>query len=197
MNNIDTLIAYIKENSFGILVSEGKELINGTHLPFLVERSSDNNIKLISHMSKANQQWREINGEVLIIFSGAHMYISPTWYEEEGFVPTWDYQSVHVYGKYIPKNSPEDLREIMEKTIEYYEGFQTEPWNGKIPDHIYNRLIEGVVGFNIEVTDIQGQWKLHQDHPDSRKRKVVSALRELKNQDAGKIANEIEKIIEL
>jgi len=195
MEDTETMIHFIEENSFGIIVSSGKEILHGTHLPFLIEKQNNGSIKLISHMSKGNSQWREIKEEVMIIFPGPHAYVSPTWYEEEGYVPTWDYQAVHVYGRYIPKNSPEDLREIMDKTITYFEKSQPNPWDGNIPEHVYNRLINGVEGFNIEVTDIQGQWKLHQDHSDIRKERVANALRQKGDQDAIKIADEISKMI--
>ncbi|GGP06834.1 FMN-binding negative transcriptional regulator [Oceanobacillus neutriphilus] len=191
MDDIETKIHFIEENSFGILVSNGEDMLHGTHLPFLVEKNTDGSIKLIGHMSKGNPQWREIKGDVLVVFSGPHAYVSPTWYEEEGYVPTWDYQAVHVYGKYIPKNSPEDLKEIMDKTIAYYEKDQLKPWNGNIPNHVYHRLINGVEGFNIEVNDIQGQWKLHQDHSEVRKKRVASALGLKEDQDAIKIAKQI------
>ncbi|PAE29268.1 hypothetical protein CHI07_10360 [Paenibacillus sp. 7884-2] len=191
MDDTDTMIRFIEENSFGIIVSSGEKMLHGTHLPFLIEKNSDGSIKLISHMSKGNPQWREVQDDVLIIFQGPHVYVSPTWYEEEGYVPTWDYQAVHVYGKYIPKNSPEDLKEIMDRTIEYYEKDQPDPWDGNIPDHVYNRLINGVEGFHIQVTDIQGQWKLHQDHSEARKKRVANVLRRKEDQDAVKIGERI------
>lgn len=195
MKDIETMIHFIEENSFGIIVSYGKEKLHGTHLPFLIEKQNDGRIKLISHMSKGNPQWRDIKDEVMVIFLGPHSYVSPTWYGEDGFVPTWDYQAVHVYGRYIPKNSPKDLKEIMDKTIGYFEKYQPVPWHGNIPDHVYNRLIHGVEGFHIEVTDIQGQWKLHQDHSDIRKERVANALRQKGGEDAIKIADEISKMI--
>lgn len=195
MNYIDQMIQFIKENSFGVMVSMGKETLHGTHLPFLVEKQAEGNVQLIGHMSKANRQWREIEDEVMIIFSGPHAYVSPSWYEEEGFVPTWDYQAVHVYGRYIPKRSATDLKMIMNKTIKYYNGTQQSPsWDGNVPDDVYNRLINGVEGFFIEVTDIQGQWKLHQDHTEDRRYKVAQALRRTGDQDAIDIAKAIEEL---
>src|SRR5690625_4599160 len=105
----NTLIRFIRENSFGVIVSKGNQTLHGTHLPFLINESNDGSIQLISHMSKANQQWREISDEVMVIFSGPHHYVSPSWYKENGFVPTWYYQAVHVYGTYVPKRTPKDL----------------------------------------------------------------------------------------
>jgi transcriptional regulator len=35
----------------------------------------------------------------LVIFSEPHAYISPTLYEKQQNVPTWNYVSVHAYGK--------------------------------------------------------------------------------------------------
>ena len=49
-------------------------------------------------MARANPQWNQISAQTaLAIFSGSHAYISPTWYEAEHVVPTWNYIAVHAY----------------------------------------------------------------------------------------------------
>jgi transcriptional regulator len=59
----------------------------------------DGVLTVLGYMSRANPQWKSFGGqEVLLIFQGAHTYISPRWYDHVN-VPTWNYMMVHLYGK--------------------------------------------------------------------------------------------------
>ena len=72
----------IEHNSIGLLVSQVDGVPFATHLPFLLERTAGPYGTLVSHMARANPQWRKAAGQMaLAIFSGPHAYISPTWYE--------------------------------------------------------------------------------------------------------------------
>ncbi|MGF9701067.1 FMN-binding negative transcriptional regulator [Paenibacillus sp. MABNR03] len=191
MKDQQKMIQFIRKHSFGVLFSQQNGLPHGTHLPFLIETGADGDLYLVSHMSRANPQWRSIDSQVLTVFSGPHAYVSPTWYEQKGFVPTWDYMAVHVYGEFMHVDDAEGLRTIMEQTITYYESGMDEPWDGQIPDHIYHRLIQGVMGFKIKITDMQAQWKLHQDHSPERRNNVIRHLKKTGEPDALKIAEAI------
>ena len=73
------LFDFIQENSFGILFSQGEEKPFATHLPFLVD---EENGTLYGHLARANPQWQDLKGGVLVVFQGPHAYISPSWYGE-------------------------------------------------------------------------------------------------------------------
>src|SRR5437763_1460090 len=91
---------FVERHSFGVLVSQVSGMPFATHLPFLLERNSGPNGTLVGHVARANPQWQDAAGQTtLAIFSGPHTYISPTWYEAEQVVPTWNYTAVHVYGR--------------------------------------------------------------------------------------------------
>ena len=91
--------------NFAIVVSVKEDIPIATHLPFVIEER-ENEIVLISHMSKANEQWKTISDkDVLVIFSEPHAYISPSLYEQQQNVPTWNYVAVHAYGKMILQNT--------------------------------------------------------------------------------------------
>src|SRR5262249_43344267 len=95
------LFDFIQQHSFGLLVSASEGEPFATHLPFLVDRSSGTHGCVLSHMAKANPQWRQAAGKtVLVVFTGPHSYVSPTWYEADDVVPTWNYSAVHVYGTF-------------------------------------------------------------------------------------------------
>ena len=92
----EEILAFIKGNSFGQLISLVEGKLFSSHIPFLFRGE---NQSLLCHVAKNNPQWENIEGqEVLITFQGPHDYVSPSWYSSPG-VPTWNYQSVHIYGK--------------------------------------------------------------------------------------------------
>src|ERR1700680_4492985 len=97
------LKTFIREHSFGILVTQGDDAPCATHLPFLYNAERGHYGLLSAHMARANPQWQSFASEreALVIFQGPHAYISPSWYDVAASVPTWNYAAVHVYG--IPR----------------------------------------------------------------------------------------------
>ena len=98
--DLKTLHDFIQRNSFGLLVSQLDGLPFATHLPFLLERESGEHGTLVGHTARANPQCAAAKDQtVLAVFSGPHSYISPSWYEAENVVPTWNYIAVHAIEK--------------------------------------------------------------------------------------------------
>lgn len=172
---------FIKSNSFGILVNQVKDRPWATHIPIELDTDADGNDILVSHISKANPQWKSFNeqDEVLCIFNGPHSYISSSWYKVEE-VPTWNYIAVHVYGR-ITLLSEEEVLASMHALVNKYERESKDPISLHDMSDKTMAQIRGVVGFKIDVTDIQATYKLsqgrEQDHP-----KIISELKERDSQ---------------
>src|ERR1700744_5925228 len=113
--------AFIRENSFAILISiqDGRPI--GTHIPLQLETDADGKAVLMGHISRGNEQKHTLvaGAKVLAIFPGPHAYISPRWYTEMK-VPTWNYIAVHVYGT-IHIVEGEELRAALSRLIDTYE----------------------------------------------------------------------------
>ncbi len=93
------IIEFLRQNNFPALVSHDGEKLTATHLPVEIIESEEGALTVLGHMSRANPQWKSFGEqEVLLIFQGAHTYISPRWYNHVN-VPTWNYMMVHVYGR--------------------------------------------------------------------------------------------------
>ncbi|MGS0524180.1 FMN-binding negative transcriptional regulator [Zobellia nedashkovskayae] len=178
--NASEIRAFLKANSFGILVSQYQNKPWATHIPLELETTEDGKEVLTSHIAKANPQWREFdqNEEVLCIFNGPHSYISSSWYKDEE-VPTWNYVAVHVYGK-LKILSEEEVMASMHRLVDKYEANSKKPISLKDMSPRTLKQIKGVVGFQIEITDIQAQYKLsknrEQDHP-----KIIEELEDTKS----------------
>jgi transcriptional regulator len=127
-------------------------------------------------MSRANPLWKvfETNPQVLVIFQGPHTYISPTWYNHVN-VPTWNYQSVHVYGKPRVVTDKTESYGILKRLVDRYE--TTTPYKLEtLPQDFVEKEIRGVVAFQIEITEIQANYKLSQNRDDESYQSIVSHL---------------------
>ncbi len=186
----DKLHEFIKTYSFGTLFSGSEGDFKASHLPFLLEEKAGGRGKLTGHMAKANDHWQSLAGkEVLVVFQGPHAYISPAWYEEPDTVPTWNYVAAHVYGEYAPVTGEEKLKEILGRTVGFYEGGMSKPWDmGSLSGPFLEKMLNAIVGFEIEIRRIEGKWKLSQNHPEARRQKVVRALEKLGKPNALEIA---------
>lgn len=180
---------FIERNSFGLLVSQVDGLPFATHLPFLLERNTGPHGTLICHVARANPQWQQANGQtVLAIFSGPHAYISPTWYEADQVVPTWNYAAVHAYGLARIIEDESTLLQIVQEMVRVYEQALPSPWSFDGSTVFAKRMLPQIVGFRIEIEKIEGKWKLNQNQPIERRRKVLRALKERPDENAQAVA---------
>jgi transcriptional regulator len=188
-SDLTKLHTFIEQNSFGLLVSLVDGLPFASHLPFLLERTSGPQGSLVGHMARANQQWRNDSGQTaLAIFSGPHAYISPTWYEADQLVPTWNYAAVHAYGRVQVVEDESALLVIVQKMVQVYEQSMPQPWSFDGSSTFVKRLLGQILGFRIEIERIEGKWKLNQNYPVERRQKVVQALRDRGDENAQAIA---------
>lgn len=181
---------FIEQHSFATLITHRESEPFASHLPLLLDRDSGKQGQLLGHFAKANPQSKTTPHEqVLAIFHGPHAYISPTWYEAENTVPTWNYQAVHVYGCYSAIEDPDELKAVIEQTVTFYETPQSTPWSmqNAEPEFI-DQLLQGIVGFKIEIDRIEGKFKLSQNHPVERREKVIRALKQEHRDDSQAIA---------
>ena len=182
---------FLKTNSFGILINtiEGKPW--GTHIPLELCKNEMGNDILVGHIAKANLQSKNLNNgdQVLCIFNGPHSYISSSWYQQEE-VPTWNYIAVHVYGT-VKIQTSDELLTSLHALVDKYEQQSEYPVSLNNMSKKTMRQVTGIIGFEIEINDIQAVNKLSQgrshDHP-----KIIS---ELEKQGASEkaVAEEMKK----
>ncbi len=189
--NIAEVKKFIQENGFGILVNQVDGKPWATHIPLELDHDEDGKAILVSHISKVNPQWKEFEKqpEVLCIFNGPHSYISSSWYHEEE-VPTWDYIAVHVYGRLSILNE-EEVMKSLHKLVNKYEKESENPVSLHDMSSKTLKQVKGVVGFKIEIRDIQAAFKLSQ----TRQQDHAAIIKNLNAKDvtAQEIARHIEK----
>ncbi|MFH7002136.1 FMN-binding negative transcriptional regulator [Flavobacterium bizetiae] len=173
--DITEKIAFIKQYSFASIITVKEGLPIATHLPFAIDDSSEK-LTLTSHFAAANEQAKFIEESIsLVIFSEPHAYISPTHYDKIESVPTWDYITVHAYGK-AKIISDENMKyKALEKMIMSYEQSYKEQWDN-LPDKFKKSMMRGITAFEFEVTDLQGQKKLSQNKTEIERERIADHL---------------------
>ena len=173
----EAIAALIKKHSFGMLVTLSAGTPFVTHLPFLFERSNGSQGKLFGHLARANPQWRHfIAGEkVLAVFQGPHAYISPSWFSAPG-VPTWNYAVVHLRG--VPRliENESELEALVEQLTHAHESHRSNPWQIALTGEQRSRLLRMIVGFEIEITEIEAKFKLSQNRSVEDQQQIMQAL---------------------
>lgn len=187
----EKLQALMRENSFAPLITHADNVPFATHLPFLIDTQSGPHVVLRSHMARANPQWRHFrNGEeALVIFQGPHTYISPSWYESELMVPTWNYAVVHAYGVPRPVDDA-GLFDILNGTVGQYEAGREAPWSmDSLPPEFVEKLMKAIVGFEIEITRLEGKVKMSQNRSTGDRRGVIAGLEATSFADNHRVAD--------
>jgi transcriptional regulator len=179
---LEVLHALIRAHPLGALVTAGPDGLAANHVPFLVDSSSGLGT-LRCHLARANPQWRGLASaeQVLVIFQGTERYITPSWYatkrENGKVVPTWNYVVVHAYGRPRTIEDPEWLRRHVGELTTVNEGGRAEPWQvSDAPDDFVDSLLKAIVGVEIEISRLEGKWKVSQNRPEADRRGVVDGL---------------------
>jgi transcriptional regulator len=163
-----TLHDFLRQHNFATLVTQHGGGLQATHVPLVLKEEVGEQGALQGHLARANQQWRDLalGNEVLVIFTGPHAYISPAWYQTSPAVPTWNYTAVHVYGLPRLVEDSGEYAAMLHELVEVHERDRPDRWSGEMPVEFRDRLMKGIVGFEIAITRIEGKFKLSQNRPD-------------------------------
>jgi transcriptional regulator len=169
--NLDRIEAMIRANSFGLLVTQGPDGMEASHIPFAVAREGDT-LVITGHLAKANRQCAELNGgEGLITFAGPHAYIAPSWYKTQPAVPTWDYSAVHLHG------TLELVGDAMPMLAELATDDPGQFDMHAMPAKFQAMMLAGIVAFRMVATRVEAQWKMSQNRSIDDRLGVIAGLR--------------------
>lgn len=180
----DVQHALIEAHPLGLLIcndADGRPTANP--VPFILRREAGSLGTLQAHVARPNPQWRELQSvkECLVVFQGEDAYISPNWYptkKEHGkVVPTWNYVTVHAWGKPSVIHDPQWIRAQIDQLTSQQEAAQSIPWKvDDAPEDFTASMINGIVGIEIAITEIQGKWKVSQNRPNTDIEGVFAGL---------------------
>jgi transcriptional regulator len=188
----EKILEFLRQNNFPALVTFDGEKPIATHLPVEVLENERGSLTILGHMSRANPQWKSFaEGEVLLIFQGAHTYISPRWYDHVN-VPTWNYMMVHVYGK-IRVMEGEELYSLLSRLVKNHEepaAYSLE----NLPQDFVHKEMNGVVGFSVEVTRVDAGYKLSQNRNETDHENIIRELERRGDENSAVVAKSMRDI---
>jgi transcriptional regulator len=176
--------ALVRAHPLGLLVTLGDRGLEANLIPFVIDPSAGERGMLLGHLARPNPQWRVFDPsvDVLVVFQGPEGYITPSWYaakaESGKVVPTWNYAVVQVHGRMRVTEDPVWLRSQIESLTRLQEGTRAQPWQvSDAPAEYVEAQIRGIVGLEIEISRIEGKWKVSQNRPAADRPGIVAGLR--------------------
>jgi transcriptional regulator len=173
----------IRDHPLGLLITAGEGGLMANPIPFLLDSEAAGLGVLRCHLARPNPQWRELLGveECMAIFQGPQSYIAPSWYptkrETGKVVPTWNYVTVHVWGRPTVIEDAAWLRSQLDGLTALQEGRRAAPWSvSDAPDDYVTAQMKGIVGVEIPISRIEGKWKVSQNRPENDRIGVVNGL---------------------
>ena len=152
-----------------------------THLPILVDPARGPLGTLRGHVARANPHWRYLSAgrPTLVIFAGAHAYVSPSWYATHPSVPTWNYVAVHAIGTGALVEDPEPVKTLLADLVRTYESSGPTAWSLEgLPADYLAGMQRGIVAFEIPIERLEGKAKLSQNRDavdQARTREALAA----------------------
>jgi transcriptional regulator len=183
-DSLEVQHALVRAHPLGLLVTLGGSGLVANPIPFVLDASASPLGTLKAHLSRANTQWQDFDAsqETLVVFQGPETYITPSWYaakrEHGKVVPTWNYAIVQAYGRMRIVDDPAWLLQQITAMTDVHEAAQPRPWSvGDAPAPFVAAQLKGIVGVEIEITRIEGKWKVSQNRSEADRQGVAAGLR--------------------
>jgi transcriptional regulator len=184
-DRIEVQHALIRAHPLGLLVTAGPAGLMANHIPFLIYPEASERGTLRAHFARGNPQGDELAAveQCLVVFQGLQDYVTPSWYatkrETGKVVPTWNYVTVHAWGRPHVTDDAGWLRRQIDDLTRQQEGKRLEPWLvTDAPADYVAAQVKGIVGVEIPIERIEGKWKVSQNRPAVDRAGVVAGFGE-------------------
>lgn len=165
----------IRENPWATIISNTATGLVASHYPVVLEDDADG-ISIVSHVGRPDEKLHELGQhEILVIIQGPHGYISPAWYENDDFVPTWNHVTAHLYGTPEILSDSENF-EVLDDLVDHFEKRMPRPVSLAIDESQARRIARGTVGIRLRVTRFDARLKLSQNKPPEVVERIIAAL---------------------
>jgi transcriptional regulator len=179
----DVQHALIATHSLGLLITAGPGGLQANAIPFLVDAAASEHGTLRAHLARANPQLLELSrvDECLVVFQGPQTYVSPSLYptkfETGKVVPTWNYITVHAWGRPRVMDDAAWLRGQVDDLTEHKEATRANPWQvSDAPEPFVAAQLKAIVGLEIPIARIEGKWKISQNRNAADQAGVAAGL---------------------
>ena len=188
-NDPAKLFAFMAEHPFATLVTAGAGPGEGgaaiSHVPLIADEAGR---RLTGHLARENEQVAQVLAAgggagggcvATAVFHGPHGYVSPTVYEGQRGVPTWNYVVVHARGR-LRLVGEAALVRILDESAARFDTAGYRPRFGEggaegWPE-VPRQMLDAIVGFELEIEELQGKWKLSQNRSEQDRGRVIAWL---------------------
>lgn len=178
----DEVKRLIRENPWATIVSSTAKGIVASHYPVILESTSTGlsdratGISIVSHVGRPDERAHELGEhEVLVVIQGPHGYVSPGWYENAEFVPTWNHVTAHLYGTPEILSDEENFR-VLGDLVDHFEQRLPGPVSLSIDEEAARHIATGTVGIRIPITRFDARLKLSQNKSPEVVDRIIDAL---------------------
>jgi transcriptional regulator len=172
----DRNLAFARARGFGVLSVNGPEGPLMAHVPFLL---SDDGTMADLHLARSNAVIAAgLPARAILAVIGPDAYISPDWYGVADQVPTWNYIAVHLRGTLV--QLPDEAMDGHVNALS--DGFEARlapkpVWKStKMGDGVMDRMKRMILPFRLNITTVDGTWKLNQNKTPQARAGVIVAL---------------------
>ncbi|MHC2105675.1 MULTISPECIES: FMN-binding negative transcriptional regulator [unclassified Methylobacterium] len=173
----------IRTYPLGLLITGGADGLIANLIPFLLDETGAHGT-LRAHLARANPQWQALAEaqDCLVVFQGPQGYVTPDWYaskrEHGRVVPTWNYATVHVWGRARVIEDADWLRRQIVDLTALREAPRAAPWAvDDAPAPFVAAQMRAIVGIEIPISRIEGKWKMSQNRSEADRAGVIAGMR--------------------
>jgi transcriptional regulator len=173
-DDAENMHAVIRAHPLATMISQGDEWPIITQVPLVLDDGV-----LRGHFDGNNPHGEALRREprVTCLFHGPNHYISPSIYPTDQY-PGWNYVTVHVHALAKPIDR-EQTRALLFRLAELHEP-KDSGYELAVTQRSFERFLDMVFGFELEVVDARAIFKLAQDkgaeHADLAAKHVAEVL---------------------
>jgi len=183
----------VRENPWATFVSHTANGLVASHYPVILEEDVEG-ISIVSHFGRPDDQLHELGEhEILVIVQGAHGYVSPGWYDQGDFVPTWNHVTAHLYGTPEVLTAEENFRASGD-LVEHFESRMPHPVLLDTDEEAARRIAKGTVGLRLRVERFDARAKLSQNKAEHVVDRIVGELQSGENYSSPELAREMRRV---
>ena len=172
----DRNLAFARARGFGVLSVNGPDGPLMAHVPFLL---SDDGTTADLHLARSNAVIAAgLPAQAILAVMGPDAYISPDWYGVADQVPTWNYIAVHLRGTLVqlPDDAMDGHVNALSDTFEARLAPKPIWKSTKMGDGVMDRMKRMILPFRLQITTVDGTWKLNQNKTAAARAGVIAAL---------------------
>ena len=172
----DRNLAFARARGFGVLSVNGPDGPLMAHVPFLL---SDDGTMADLHLARSNAVIAAgLPAQAVLAVIGPDAYISPDWYGVADQVPTWNYIAVHLRGTLVQLPDEAMDGHVNALSDRFEARLAPKPvWKStKMGDGVMDWMKRMILPFRLNITTVDGTWKLNQNKTPAARAGVIVAL---------------------